>query len=291
MTCGTETPCRPLFALERTILRCERCGLVFADPEGAPAHDYSESYYRGGVYADYLMERGAIRRNAQRSLAALESLVPGRRLLDVGCAAGFFLEAARDRGWSVRGLDVSAYAAAFARDRLGLPVLLGSIVVPPQGLEDFDVVTLWDAIEHLDRPDLALLRIRERLREGGVLALSTGDYGSLLRRITGRRWRLFRDPTHNFFFDRETLRRLLERGGFEVLSVSRRGKWVSLAMSLHQSRLPRADRLRDLLVARGLDLGLYVNLRDVMTVVARPRVGWPAPGPGSPAGSPAASPV
>ncbi len=291
VACGVETQGRALFQLQRQVLRCGRCGLVFADPEGAPAYDYPESYYRGLVYADYLADRPTIRRNAQRSLAELESLVSGRRLLDVGCAAGFFLEVARERGWNVCGLEVSAYAAAIARDQLGLPVLQGSIVAPPEGLDRFDVVTLWDAIEHLDRPDLALGHIRERLQEGGLLVLTTGDHGSLLRRITGRRWRLFGDPSHNFFFDRVTLRALLERTGFDPISFSNRGKWVSLAMGLHQSGLPLAGHLRDWFVTRGWELGLYVNLWDVMTVFARPRPrsGSPAPAPASPGGSPAAS--
>lgn len=259
-----------LFKTERPIKRCEACGLVYAEPEPGPKALYDESYYRGGVYADYLADRASIHRNARRALTELEALTTGRDLFDVGCAAGFFLEAARDRGWRGRGIDVSAYAAGFARDRLGLPVDEGSIVSPPPGLGSFDAVTLWDAIEHLDRPDLGLANIRRLLKPGGVLALSTGDYGSLVRRLTGHRWRLFADVTHNFFFDVRTLRRLLEREGYEVLRVSHRGKWVAIAMILHQSGMPGAARLERWLVSRRWDPALYVNLFDVMTVFARP---------------------
>ena len=145
----------------------------------------------------------------------------------------------------------------------------GSIVSPPAGLSQFDVVTLWDTIEHLDRPDLALANIRRLLGPRGVLVFSTGDYDSLLRHLTGRRWRLFADPTHNFFFNERVLRRMLERESFEVLRITRRGKRVSLSLILHQSGLPLSGWARKWLLARGWNPSIYVNLRDVVTVFAR----------------------
>jgi hypothetical protein len=91
---------------------------------------------------------------------------------------------------------------------------------------------------------LALRNVRRLLSGKGVLAISTGDYGSIARRLCGRKWRLFSDPTHRFFFDEETLKRLLSEAGFEVTRLARRGKWVSLSMILHQTRLPLAGGLK-----------------------------------------------
>jgi hypothetical protein len=102
-----------------------------------------------------------------------------------------------------------------------------------------------------------------------MLALTTGDYGSLLRRLTGKRWRLFTDPTHNFFFDEATLKRLLNQTGFEVVRIMRTGKWVSLSMVLHQSPLPFKKRAQASFSAIHLNPSLYVNLYDVMTVFAK----------------------
>ena len=158
--------------------------------------------------------------------------------------------------------------AGYARRELDLNVDLGSIEVPPSGLEKSDVISLWDTLEHLSHPVQALVNIRGLLQPKGVLVLSTGDYGSLLRWFTGRRWRLFDDPTHNYFFDEATLRRLLEAGGFRVLRVKRRGKWVSSSMILHQSGLPFATSIRRALELKGWNSPFYVNLRDVMTVFA-----------------------
>lgn len=270
LLCEGFSESRLLFHTSRPIFQCTACRLVYADQRNAPDVDYSENYYRDGVYADYLADRDAIQRNAPRVLEELERMVKGRKLLDVGCATGFFLDAARTRGWDVRGLEASRYASDYAQRELGLQVETASIVSPPAGLPRFDVVTLWDTIEHLDRPDIALANIRRLLEPNGILVFSTGDYNSLLRHLTGKRWRLFADPTHNFFFDEPTLRRMLERAGFEVLRVTRRGKRVSLSLILHQSGLPLSAQVRTWLLAKGWNPSVYVNLRDVVTIFARP---------------------
>jgi 2-polyprenyl-3-methyl-5-hydroxy-6-metoxy-1,4-benzoquinol methylase len=270
--CGNSGANRILFELSRPVIKCDACDLVYAAPQdtGTLGRDFNESYYRQGIYADYLADAGAIRKNARRTLRELESLVEGRELLDVGCATGFFLDAARSRGWTVRGLDVSSYASEYARRELHLDVESGSIESFANSSSKFDVVTLWDTIEHLSRPDLALTNIRRLLQPRGLLALSTGDYGSMLRRITGKRWRLFADPTHNFFFEESTLKRLLDQTGYEPVHFTRRGKWVTLSMILHQSPLPFRKVAETGFGALHLNPALYVNLYDVMTVFARP---------------------
>ena len=272
LLCGNGEKAQTLFKLSRQILKCERCGLVYAEKAGPGVLKalYTESYYRQGAYADYLGDRVAIRKNAARVLKHLERLVEGRTLLDVGCAAGFFLDAARAHGWAVKGLEFSEYAADYARRELQLRVDTGSIVDPPKDLPTFDVITMWDTIEHLERPDLALAHIRRLLRPEGVCVLSTGDHASLMRRLTGKNWRLFSDPTHNFFFDHSTMETLLRQAGFRMTSITHQGKWVSLAMILHQSRLPFAARAQDWLSTRNWNPSIYVNLWDVMTVIAKP---------------------
>jgi 2-polyprenyl-3-methyl-5-hydroxy-6-metoxy-1,4-benzoquinol methylase len=252
------------------VVQCRVCGLVYAEPldEAALRALYSREYFQGLTYVDYLSDREAIHKNAGRALRELAALGRGRRLLDVGCAAGFFLEAARSAGFSVSGIELSDFASTYAREKLGLAVTTGALEDLSADAGPFDAVTLWDCVEHLRRPDQALARVRAHMETGGVLMLSTGDHDSLLRRLTGRRWRLFADPTHNFFFTETTLRRLLAQAGFTVERVSRRGKWVSLPMILKQAPLvPGA--LRGALSKRLARAYLYLNLWDVVTVTAR----------------------
>lgn len=268
LLCGSRER-RILFRLAHPIVRCQQCGLVYADaPAGPIGERYTESYYRGEVYSDYLADRPVIHRNAARALREIEGRTQGRRLLDVGCAAGFFLEAAHSRGWSVAGVEVSEFAAGYARNVLGLDVWNGPVEDIPVSMPHPDAVTLWDVIEHLERPDRALRRLHSLLKPGGVLALSTGDHGSLLRRLSGSRWRLFADPTHRFFFDQRTLGRLLAAAGFRILDSCHRGKWVGLPMVVKQAPLPLGRRLRAGLERALRDRFVYVNLFDVVTVIA-----------------------
>jgi 2-polyprenyl-3-methyl-5-hydroxy-6-metoxy-1,4-benzoquinol methylase len=244
---------------------------VYAAPDTTvDCSSFDEDYYHGGVYANYLDDRNAIHKNASRTLNRLEKMAPQRTLLDVGCATGFFLETARARGWTVRGLEVSEYASSYARRQLNLTIDTASIMCPPDGLPQFGVVSLWDTIEHLERPDVALNNIHKLLKPEGVLALSTGDYGSLLRRLTQDKWRLFNDVTHNFFFDQRTLSKLLAQTGFKVVWLSHHGKWVSLQMILKQSPLSFAGKAQKWLASKSFNPALYVNLWDVMTVFAKP---------------------
>jgi SAM-dependent methyltransferase len=255
-------------ALRRDLVECVDCGLVYAPAATEDRAEFGDRYYIEGVYADYVQDRDAIHRSAVTRLRTLERAVKGRRLLDVGCAAGYFLEAARTRGWSVAGLELSAYAVQLAR-RLALEIFEASILAPPS-LPEFDAITMWDTIEHILRPDIAVENARRLLRPGGVLAISTGDRRSFVAHALGRRWRLMNDPTHKFFFDQRTLSSLLAAAGFTVVSVSRPGKWVSAAMILHQLPSGPTTLARRALSARGWNPALYVNLRDVMTLVATP---------------------
>jgi SAM-dependent methyltransferase len=270
LLCGRADRSVTLFTSTRAIMACRACGLVFADRDApVPLGDYPREYFQGGPYADYVADEPAVRRTASARLQHLETVATGRRLLDVGCATGAFLEVARKRGWHVHGLERSAYAVEIAQQRLGNVVEGGSITDDGRVLPAVDVITLWDTLEHLDRPDEALARVRAALSPGGLVALSTGDYGSLLRRITGRRWRLFADPTHNFFFTEHTLTAVLTRVGLLPIAIWRSGKWVSLSLILHQLRHPLATRVRNQIVRRGWEPSLFVNLWDTMTVYAR----------------------
>jgi SAM-dependent methyltransferase len=262
--CGSrEANVSPLRA---DLVECRSCGLIYNPDAREDRGEFGERYYVEGVYADYVADRDAVRRSAASRLRALERIAPGRRLLDVGCAAGYFMEAARSRGWEVSGLELSGYAGARAR-AAELDVHEASILDPP-ALAPFDAITLWDTIEHISDPALAVRNARRMLRPGGVLAISTGDRRSAVARALGPRWRLLGDPTHKFFFDQPTLQRLLMNEQFRIVAAGRPGKWVSSSMVLHQAGVPGAAALRRWLAKRHWNPALYVNLWDVMTVVA-----------------------
>jgi 2-polyprenyl-3-methyl-5-hydroxy-6-metoxy-1,4-benzoquinol methylase len=264
------------------IVRCASCRLVFRDdPPGEQdlPQIYDEAYFRdqrGGVdrhgYDDYLRDAELHRANARRRLRLLaaRSETAGR-LLDVGCAAGFFVDEARGAGWAASGCDVSEPMVEFATAELDVPVVRASFVQSESG-EPLDAITMWDYIEHSIDPRRDLEEAHRQLRPGGILALSTGDIGSLVARLTGRRWHLLTPEHHNFFFDEQTLLRLLEETGFTVLEARHRASLYSVSHTLyklgaagHSSAGRRAGR------SRVGGLGVPINLYDIVTVVAERR--------------------
>lgn len=285
--CGSP-PDRHELRFERDgheIDRCEACGLLFR--RELPSREelgeiYSESYWRrpdedtgGQGYADYLGEEEVHRANARKRLRALSQHVSGGRLLDVGCAAGFFLDEAVRVGWRGEGVELSAAMAAHARDNLGLEVAeeLFQDSEPEAGA--FDCVTMWDYVEHSLDPSADLAKAREALRPGGLVAISTGDAGSLVARLSGKRWHLLTPRHHNFFFTRSTLRAMLVEHGFEPLTVRHPAALYTVGYATHKLRTMRpGSRILQALArwgesSRAGRFTIPLNLWDIVTITAR----------------------
>lgn len=239
--------------------RCIACGCVFVGDDPA-AIDFSalydESYYRGGhdaVFADYLGEEVARRAQARRRLWQLRHLPPRApqqgRLLDIGCAAGFFLAEAR-RHYDAQGVELSAWAAAQARERFGLRVCTGTLEQAALPADHFDLVTLWDVIEHVAAPVPLLAEAARVLRPGGLLVLTTGDWGSAHARALGADWHLVAPPWHLTMFDRATMTQAAQRAGLRRVHCASEGVggpaafWRRRAGLLLARLLDRGDIMR-----------------------------------------------
>jgi len=132
---------------------------------------------------------------------------------------------ARSRGWETSGVEPSAWAARRAQDKkhqvVNAPLRKANL---PAG--SFDLVTLWDVIEHLHDPLGQLREIHRLLKPGGVFGLSTMDAGCLFAKLAGRRWPWFM-RMHLYYFTRGTLTRMLQQAGFEVLEIETHKRVVS----------------------------------------------------------------
>lgn len=262
---------------------CQQCGLMtVAEWLGAGFSSerlqqlYGPAYFHGGEYADYLGDKPALTKTLAGHLQAVQRRVPpGSRLLEIGCAYGFFLELIAQKYPGSVGLDVSAEAVAHARAR-GLDARCGDVLtVALEG--QFDAVCLWDTLEHLAQPRVALERCVALLKPGGHLFLSTGDRGSWLARLQGRRWRQIHPPSHLFYFSRSALRALCQGLGvqvleFETVRVYRRVR--SALYTLQQLRPGSisgrlAIRLLRFLPTWLLDADVPLNLGDTVRMTAR----------------------
>lgn len=251
---------------------CLRCGAgVTLVPEGFDATRlYDEGYFTGGHrdgYADYPGSESVLRREFGRTLATLRRHVRGGRLLEVGCAYGYFLDEAR-ASFTVEGLELAPDGVSACRAR-GLDVRAEPLSAAAlEGRGPYDAAVMLDVIEHLADPFAGLSAIHDALAPGGHLLLTTGDFGSPVARAMGKSWRLLTPPQHLFFFTRESLSRLLERAGFSVVSIDHPWKLVPLGLALFQVTRPLGVTVSPGWASR---VTIPVNLFDAVQIVARRR--------------------
>lgn len=273
-TCGNSTVHR--FNFEKNhcrIYTCTECGIGRTEaPSFSPESYYTDSYFSGGHddgYADYVGSEAILRSEFARTVSMLMQYIkPGARVLELGCAYGFFLLEAR-KHFEAEGIEISTDAADYARER-GLSVKTGlADSATMQGIGDVDAVVLLDVIEHLPDPYETLSLCWNNLRPGGIILFTTGDFGTPLAKLLGPRWRLMTPPQHLFFFTRKSVEVLASRLGAEVARYDHPWKIVPLNLALYQ--LPRILGFSPPKTAPtfGNGWGIPANLFDAMRVVLR----------------------
>jgi hypothetical protein len=183
----------------------------------------------------------------------------------VGSAYGYFLDVAQER-FDCAGLELCPGAVSDCRRR-GLNVTAGTVESVDLGVcAPYDAVAMLDVIEHLPDPAGTLESLIARLNPGGAVVITTGDWNSLLARLTGPRWRLMTPPQHLFFFSRSNLTSLLQRLGLTVVHCARPWKLVPLGLAAYQAG--RLCGLRWRLNALS-GVGVPINLFDAVQIIAR----------------------
>jgi SAM-dependent methyltransferase len=200
--------------LTQPLVRCRQCSLLFVNPR-IPAAAMLAGYAEGAD-PQYVSQMRPRVRTFAGALSHINRLKPAKgHLLDVGTAAGAFLRAARDDGWEAMGIEPNRWLADWGRNAYGVPIQVGSIddLSLPDG--HFDVVTLWDVIEHTPDPLHVLRRTRQLLKQDGLLIVNFPDIGSWIARAMGRSWP-FLSSVHLYYFTRETMQATLRKAGFET---------------------------------------------------------------------------
>jgi 2-polyprenyl-3-methyl-5-hydroxy-6-metoxy-1,4-benzoquinol methylase len=237
--CGDPSTPEPRYILSRTsVYCCGNCDLNYIDPsldaqsmmaiylssetlkEINPA---CESYYE----YDALNEKTLTYRHYVEALDAAAKIAPGRRLLEVGCGRGEFLEFAKKRGWQVTGIDSSAENIRHVKERGLDGICSGFLECDKKGA--WDVIVQWDLIEHPQDPPAFIRQSAEMLAKDGILLIATPCYPNLLSILAGWFYKLsggkFKAPVeklyfleHTTYFGPENLSFMLENNGFTVES-------------------------------------------------------------------------
>ena len=244
--CGS-TGAGPVLArfTDRTYRRCPACGLVYMLRPAPPPLEYDRSYffemYRNQYGKTYLEDFPALTKAAESRLdtigAVLSRDVEAPRILDIGCAYGAFLAAARERGFSPLGIDPTEDAARYAREELGLPVLRGFF---PEAARDFpsgsfDAISLWYVIEHFENLAEVFAEIRRLLKTGGVLSFATPSFGGVSAKVSAAGF-LEKSPADHFtLWDPKHTANILKRHGFILKKIVISGH--------HPERFPLVGRI------------------------------------------------
>ncbi len=261
------------------IFCCKLCKLIFVWPlPENTANIYSGDYFKGANngfgYVDYDQDKPVMLSTFNRCLEKIEKILPGgRSLLDVGAATGYFMKTAENRGWNTSGLEISQYAVDQAKKR-NLNVRQGTLSTTDYQSESFDVVTLWDVIEHLSDPKSDMLVVYNVLKHGGIVAINTPDTSSFFAKLTGKYWHLLVPPEHLIYFNPQNLTDLLRRSGFEVLSIDKMGKKFTLqyvSQTLYRwQKLFVWKKIAEFLKNNKMGkLSVPINLHDNFLIIAR----------------------
>lgn len=237
--------------------RCSGCTGIFQNPRPTPetmAQIFGDYRLFGGsdrnkdlddciAYYDYSAYENALSRNAVPLLRKIARHVPPpARLLEIGGATGWFLNAARTFGYDVQGLDISPTLASIVKDRYCIDVTVDSIETTDLPSEGFDVICNFGGIECWTDARRAVANVHRMLGKNGIFFFNYIDSSTLLPKISGKKYYNY-NPGLNYFFNKRTMRRLLGRHGFNVLSEKMPLTHISLGPLFHYLGLKGLFRL------------------------------------------------
>lgn len=236
--CGSEYLKRHYAFEKYSVMKCEACGLHFLYP--VPDYEelkkiYSKEYYFSPDsnvfgYSDYKRDVNLIILTAIQRYNFVKAQIgkaDNIKLLDIGCAYGYYLDIARLYGWDVTGIEIHEEAAKECVDNLKLNVKIGTIRDCDFQSESFDIITCWDLLEHLQDPQAFFEEANKILKPGGSICLTTPDISSLPAKVMGKRWMGYKSREHIYFFNKNILNKYFEKNGFTMKNCMHVGKYIS----------------------------------------------------------------
>lgn len=253
--CGEKTNYRRLYTKQNLdISRCGNCGLVYAGPLRAKKEMAWLRYNPDYFWQDYLPAIGApngqydmdiFDQRYSQYIRHLSVFQEKSTLLEVGCGAGFFLKSAQRAGWgTVTGLEVSEAAAEFGRDHLGLDVRHSTLEDADIPADTYDVVAMFDSIEHLLDPTLTLEHAFAALRPGGAIMVTTPNFRCISRHALQGFWASLNPIEHLYYFTEKSLGEMLQKVGFTRVQAIHDCNGISPYSTMNPSHTEYPDSLR-----------------------------------------------
>lgn len=260
------------------ICDCRECG--FRLTNNFPSEDEIGKYYDSPAYISHsdsdkgltnrmyhLFRRLMLRRKVNLVKRHLKRV--NAHLLDIGCGTGYFLNAAKEKGFIVSGIEKDEKAREKAITRFGLDVRNENAFF---GLErsSFDVVTLWHVLEHLEKLNESIEKMTEILTHDGTMVIALPNHRSYDAKRYKEKWAAYDTPRHLWHFTPDTLERLLARHNLSVIKKYRMpldAYYVALLSEQYLGSTVLIKYLRAFLIGTtGFLLSLF-NLKQSSSVI------------------------
>lgn len=200
------------FGSHGSIVKCDACEVIYVDDK-TPQKKIT-TYYEVVEDPVYFEEQGAREKTFKKNLKNIEQLIPQKgKLLDIGTNTGLFVKLAKDSGWGATGLEPNKWAVDFAKKHYDLKLINQSFGRKTFKPDSFDVITMWDVIEHFVNPQEKAKNVFSFLKAGGLFAFSTVDPQSPLAVVFGTKWSWYMEM-HRVFWSKKAAERELKKIGF-----------------------------------------------------------------------------
>lgn len=213
------------------IVKCKNCGLVYTNPrikstiiidscsQGDDEVYVSQEEGRKKTFQEGIeWIKKVTKKKENKENEANKEMSNEKKILDVGCAAGFFLAVAKENGFDPYGIELNAWLAEYGRKKFSLENVKAGTLEDARWKDNFfEYVTMWDVLEHVPDPIKTLKEINRITKDNGYLVISYPDYSSIFAKLFGRRW-WFLLSHHIYYFTPNTMERMLQKTGFEVVT-------------------------------------------------------------------------
>jgi len=234
------------------LFECKKCKLVTLEPKlSADELDkfYPKEYIsfplsissERNIFRKIDRQFGVVKRVAR---ILRKQKVPGK-ILDIGCATGVFLNEMKNKGWESYGIEPNAFAANYAKDQFGLKITNKSFEESNFSGSYFDVITMWDVLEHVISPDWVLQEVYRILKPNGLLVISMPNSDSIDRKIFGKYWAGWDIPRHNNVFNSKNINSYLSKFNFhleEISSFTGRHGVLVLSINFYLNKIKQSER-------------------------------------------------
>ena len=200
------------------LVKCNSCGFVFCKkiPTTEELINHYKTYPRGGDISIITVKR------YNELFDVFESYRKTNNILDIGCGNGHFLEVAAKRGWNVYGTEFTDEAIDVCNKK---NIKMNQGILNPENYNkiEFDVITSFEVIEHINNPEIEIQNIKKLLRTKGLFYFTTPNFNSLSRFILKENWNVIEYPEHLSYYTAKTINRFLNNKGFEKIELKTTG--------------------------------------------------------------------